>query len=130
MIPFKLQLFLVIFCVLCFIMFLNLIVKYKLELKYSLLWFLLILLTILLAIFPNIALQLAYTVGIETPANAIFLFGIFLALIIMFSLTQTLSNNQNRIKELSQELGVLKLEVLELKQEQKSCTQIIEKVKQ
>ncbi|MBA2943260.1 DUF2304 domain-containing protein [Paenibacillus sp. CGMCC 1.16610] len=118
MISFKLQLFLIVFCFICFMMFLNLIIKFKLDLKYSLLWFLLIIITISLAVFPNLAEQVAHFIGIETPVNAIFLFGILLTLIIMFSLTRTLSNHQSKIKEISQELGVLKLEVLELKNQQ------------
>jgi hypothetical protein len=93
---------------------LNQIVKYRLELKYTLLWLFLSVITILLAVFPRISFELARLLGIETPVNVIFLLGILLSLMIVFSLTVALSQHMVRIRQLSQELGICKNELAQL----------------
>ncbi|KQX51921.1 DUF2304 domain-containing protein [Paenibacillus sp. Root444D2] len=117
MISIKLQIFLVIIVILGLLMLINMIVKYKLELKYSLLWMLFSITTIILALFPGISLIISDWLGIEKPVNAIFLLGILLIMVILFSLTLTISNTQNKIKQLTQEVGINKLEKVQLKEE-------------
>lgn len=92
---------------------LNLILKYKLELKYSLLWFLLNIALILIAIYPKILSSISDAMGIELPVNALFFFGILLLMLIVFSLTVALSRMSHRLRMLSQELGLLKQELLD-----------------
>ncbi|MCM3272400.1 DUF2304 domain-containing protein [Paenibacillus elgii] len=127
MISIKLQLFLVIISFAGLLMFINMIVKYKLELKYSLLWIFFSLVTIILAIFPDLSKCISDLLGFEKPVNAIFLFGIILTLIIIFSLTITLSSNQTKIKQLTQEIGINKLENSQLKEEINNLKTILKK---
>jgi hypothetical protein len=114
MISLKLQLMMSLISVVGLAFLLNQIVKYKLELKYSLLWLFLSLATIALAVIPKLSFNLAYWVGIETPVNVLFLFGILLSLMIVFSLTVALSQHMVRIRYLSQELGIYKNELTKL----------------
>jgi hypothetical protein len=115
MISFKLQLMMSLISLIGLIFLLNQIVKYKLELKYTLLWLFLSLATILLAVIPQVSFKLAHWFGIETPSNVLFLFGILVTLMIVFSLTVALSQHMVRIRQLSQELGIYKNELAKLK---------------
>jgi hypothetical protein len=114
MISFKLQLMMSLISVVGLIFLLNQIVKYKLELKYSLLWLFLSLATIVLAVIPKLSFNIAHWFGIETPVNVLFLFGILVSLLIVFSLTVALSQHMVRIRHLSQELGIYKNELVKL----------------
>jgi hypothetical protein len=108
MIPIKLQMILIIFSLIGVIYIVNMIKKYRLELKYSLLWLFLICLLFILAMFPNLFNYISVIIQIEKPSNALFLFGIISILLINFSLTVALSRTSNKIKELTQELGIVK----------------------
>jgi hypothetical protein len=101
---------------------LNQIVKYRLELKYTLLWLFLSVITIVLAVFPKISFDLARLFGIETPVNVIFLLGILLSLLIVFSLTVALSQHVVRIRQLSQELGICRNELTQLQRKVEELT--------
>jgi hypothetical protein len=114
MISLKLQLMMSLISIVGLIFLLNQIVKYKLELKYSLLWLFLSLATIILAVIPSLSFKIAHWFGIETPVNVLFLFGILVSLMIVFSLTVALSQHMVRIRHLSQELGIYKNELARL----------------
>lgn len=111
MIPLKQQLMMSLLSLMGLGFLVNRIVKYKLELKYSLLWLLLSLSTIVLAVIPRLSFHLADWIGIETPVNVLFLCGILVSLLIVFSLTLALSQHMVRIRYLSQELGLYKNEL-------------------
>lgn len=114
MIPLKQQLMMSLISLVGLGFLLNRIVKYKLELKYSLLWLLLSLSTIILAVIPKLSFHLADWIGIKTPVNVLFLCGILVSLMIVFSLTVALSQHMVRIRHLSQELGLYKNELAKL----------------
>jgi hypothetical protein len=114
MISLKLQLMMSLISLVGLAFILNQIIKYKLELKYSLLWLFLSLATIILAVIPRLSFIIAHWFGIETPVNVLFLFGIFVSLMIVFSLTVALSQQMVRIRHLSQELGIYKNELARL----------------
>ncbi|MDB5056340.1 MAG: hypothetical protein JWM44_4390 [Bacilli bacterium] len=111
MISLKLQLILLFISLGGLVFLLNQIVKYKLELKYSLLWLFLSVVTIILAVIPELSFRMAEWFGIEKPVNVLFLFGILLSLVIVFSLTIALSHHMIKIKQLSQELAICKNEL-------------------
>jgi len=115
MIPFKLQVILLIVSFIVFVSLIQMIRKYKLELKYSLLWLLLSFSLVVLSLVPNISVLISQLIGIETPVNALFLIGIILAMSIVFSLTVALSRISNKMKDLAQDLGILKQEVSDLR---------------
>ncbi|WP_019424795.1 DUF2304 domain-containing protein [Paenibacillus sp. OSY-SE] len=117
MISLKLQVILIIASVICALILFNLIKKYRLELKYTMLWLILMFIILNLAIFPGLIRLLAKAMGIELPVNALFLLVSFSSFAILFSMTITASRSATKIKELSQELGLLKLEVSRLTEE-------------
>lgn len=111
MISFKLQIILLVFSTVTFIFLINMIKKYVLELKYSLLWLLLSILTIIFSVIPQISLIISEVMGTEKPVNALFFLGIIGSLSIIFSLTVALSQLSNKVKQLTQEIGILKEEI-------------------
>lgn len=113
----SLELHLILFCliILADLFLIKMITKNKLELKYALLWLLLGIILLLMVFIPNLVMFLAQILGIDTPTNALFLFGILILLAITFSLTVALSRATNKIKDLAQELGIIKYEFEKLK---------------
>lgn len=114
MIPLKLQIILFFISLVGLIYVTKKIIDYKLQLKYSLMWFLLSAFSFLLAIFPDISKFVSHITSIETPVNVLFLFGIIISFLIQFSLTLALSNYSVKIKDLSQEVGMLMLKIEKL----------------
>ncbi|MBD8500988.1 DUF2304 domain-containing protein [Paenibacillus arenosi] len=111
MIPFNLQLILIISNILLLIFLLNNIRKYKLELKYTLLWLGLILITFILSIFPSVLNFISSNIYIETPVNALFLIAFAVVFTILYRFTVIISNLTNQTKKLTQELGLLRNEL-------------------
>lgn len=96
---------------------LNMIKSKKIELQYAITWLITSIIFILLAIFPNIVSMIANVLHIEIPINALFLLIQFLFINILFSLSIALGNCQYKVKELAQEIGLLKLEIDLIKKE-------------
>ncbi|WP_270619458.1 DUF2304 domain-containing protein [Paenibacillus macerans] len=115
MLSVKLQIILIVLCVCILILFIRKVQKFKLELKYALIWILVIMSSLILAIFPGILNFISALLYIKEPVNALFLVAIIFMLMIMYSLTSALSKASGNIKVLSQEVGLLKKELEELK---------------
>jgi hypothetical protein len=111
MLAFKLQAIMIGGSVFACIILLRLITKYKLEIKYSLLWFLLNMILIVLSIFPDILNFISDQMGFKDSVNALFSFGILILILIIFSFTVALSRMSTRIRNLTQEIGLLKREL-------------------
>ena len=86
----------------------------KIELKYILVWLLTGICLLAAAIFPDLIQLLSNLLNIVEPVNTLFLFIIFFMLLIIFTLTIALSRNANRVKTLTQEIGIIKLELEKL----------------
>lgn len=110
-IPFKLQITLILTCLVVLLFFVNEVRKYRLDLRYTLLWFLIILINLVISVFPPLTELLSKVLSIQTPANLLFLIGILASLLITYNLTYELSKHTFKIKELTQELGLLKSEL-------------------
>ncbi|AKG36509.1 DUF2304 domain-containing protein [Paenibacillus durus] len=115
MFPFKLQITLIVLSILLLFLLINMIKKYELQLRYALLWIFLVFLMLIVSIFPGIAFYFTQAFGFETPSNFVFLLGILSALIIIFSLTVSISNLANKLRQISQEVGLLKNEIEKMK---------------
>lgn len=89
-----------------------LISRGRLQLKYSLLWLLLCLLMIVAAIWPTPVYQLSALLGFESPSNFIIVIGMLLMLAILLSLTVIVSWQSGYIRELVQEVALLKKEMV------------------
>jgi len=71
-----------------------------------------------MSIFPGILTSISRLLHIEEPVNTIFLLVIFFLLVVTFTLTLTISKRSSSIKDLVQEVAILKLKVEELSKEQ------------
>jgi hypothetical protein len=82
--------------------------KRILQMRQSLIWLAISFLAALAAAFPGIITWLIGFLGIETPVNFVFFVGIFVLAIICFSLTITVSKQQEAIKRLTQVISIEK----------------------
>lgn len=124
MFPLKLQISLVFLCLLLLFLLINMIKRYELQLKYALLWFVVVVIMIALSLVPQIAFYFTDIFGFQAPSNFVFLVGILSGMVIIFSLTVSISNSSNKLRQMSQEMGLLKqqlnnadLKIDQLKQE-------------
>lgn len=101
------QVLVIVIAVLALLMIFQLIRKKKMELKYALLWIVLSACILLLGCFPQLIALLAEFFGVQTPINMLFFIGFCFSLLIIFSLSTALSRNSEKIKRLSQEIGIL-----------------------
>lgn len=114
---YQLQIILILVSIGFFIFIYKMITNYKMDLRHSLVWVLSSLVFILMSIFPNILTSISRVLHIEEPVNTIFLLVIFFLLLVTFTLTLTISKRSNSIKNLVQEVAILKLKVDELSTE-------------
>lgn len=95
--------------VLVFLLFVYLIHKIrtrKVDIRYILPWLVLNFILFLAVAFPGAVKWVCNFLGIQTPSNMVFFFGIIFLLFIVFSLTLTVSKLNNEIKELSQRIAL------------------------
>ncbi len=114
MIDYKLRIFLVAFALIFFAVVLRYLIIKKFNLKYALVWMLTSAVLLVLAIFPELVVMTAKLVGVELAANAVFLFAILFAFIIIFTLTAIVSHLNKRVYRLAQMQAMLEHRVREL----------------
>lgn len=114
---YQLQIILTLVSIGFFIFIYKMITNYKMDLRHSLVWVLSSLVFILMSIFPGILTSISRLIHIEEPVNTIFLLVIFFLLLVTFTLTLTISKRSNSIKDLVQEVAILKLKVEGLSKE-------------
>ena len=111
----KTQVVIVFVVVLAMICLFNMVRKNRLELKYSLLWFVLGIGVLLFGLCPSATVWLANLLGIGIPINLIFFAGFCFSLMIIFSLTVAILKMSVKLKRLTQEIGLLRKELEELR---------------
>lgn len=84
--------------------------KKKMCVGYSLVWIFISILIITIAVFPGIVFWFCEILGIETPSNLVYLFGILALLMITFMQTGILSKQSERIKHLTQMISIERYE--------------------
>lgn len=84
--------------------------KKKMCIRYSLVWIFVSLLIITIAMFPGIVFWFCKILGIETPSNLVYLFGILVLLMITFMQTGILSKQSEKIKFLTQMISIKQYE--------------------
>lgn len=82
----------------------------KIRLEDSLFWFCFSGLLLLASIFPQVFYWLSNVTGTISPSNFVFLFFIFVLLIVSFRLSVRLSQLDTKLRELTQQLAIEKLE--------------------
>lgn len=80
--------------------------KSQLQIEDSLFWLFTAAGLFILSIFPNIASWCSKLIGVQSPSNFIFLVMIFLLLLKVFQLTLKLSQVENKLRSLTQEVGI------------------------
>lgn len=103
-----LKIVLLVFTLIFFAYVIRMIVNKKLLLKYTLVWFFASIVLIVLAMFDKISMWLANVLRIETPINAVIVAVFAFVLLILFALTVTISKNVEQIRELTQEVALLR----------------------
>ena len=101
-----LRFFLVIASVLTVIWILRKIRKMKVKMEDAISWLVFSALIIVLAIFPEISYWLSKLLGIESPANLVFLFVICLLLEKIFTLSIITSQLEEKVSILSAEVAL------------------------
>ena len=123
----RLGLFIASFCV--FVIIIVAVVNRKLNIKYSIVWLLWSLLTIFLAALPEIFYEISDLLGVQTPANTVFLIMTSLLYILTFYVYLMISKHNEEIikltyssgsagknnKDLEAEITILRKEIEELK---------------
>lgn len=89
------------------------VAKGRLLLRYSFLWLFLALVALLCALFPEPLFSLAYFLGFNVASNFVLFVAIFLLLLICLSLSVIVSKQQEKIKNLVQDVALLKNEIEE-----------------
>lgn len=95
--------------ILVFLLFIYLVYKIrskKVDIRYILPWLVLDLILFLAVAFPDVVKGICNLLGIQTPSNMVFFFGIIFLLFIVFSLTITVSKLNCEIKELTQRIAL------------------------
>lgn len=91
----------------------------KVQIETSLFWIVFAIGLLVLSFFPELAFVAANLLGIQAPVNFIFLFFIFILLIHQFYNSIKLSELENKLKELTQEIAVRELMSKEEKEEKR-----------
>lgn len=96
---------------LAFILFLFILVTYyvkknKISIKYSIVWYLSLFILTVFTIFPVILGYVTKIIGIQLSSNFIFAFMIAVLFVITLSLTIIVSEQQDKIKMLIQEVSI------------------------
>ena len=91
----------------------------KIQIESAIFWIGFSTLLFILSIFPVIAEFVADLLGIYSTVNFIFLFVIFVLLLHQFSTSIKISQLENKIKELAQEMAVRDLRKKDLEEEEK-----------
>lgn len=110
-----LQIILIIGTCMFFVYIINMVRLRKLELKYTLLWLFTSVSFIIMAIFPGIIVWIADLLHIKEPVNALFLITLFFLILIIFSLTVAIAVKSRSITTLTQEIGIIKLQITEIR---------------
>ena len=97
-----------------FVYIINMVRLRRLELKYTLLWLFTSMSFIIMAIFPGIIIWIADLLHIKEPVNALFLITLFFLILIIFSLTVAIAVKSRSITTLTQEIGIIKLQITEI----------------
>ena len=80
--------------------------KSKFQIHDGIFWFLLSVLFLVLSVFPQIAISLSHLIGVESPANLIFLFILALLLLKNFLLSLKVSLLEYNMMKLAQRIAV------------------------
>lgn len=103
-----LRFFLISLMILFIILVIHKIKIKKISMRYAVLWILISIVLIVCAAIPQIIIWISKQLGFKAASNMIFLLGFFAISYLLFSITLTMSKQKEYIKELIQEVSILK----------------------
>ncbi len=107
----RLAIIIVVCMLITIVYFFSLVSKNRLGYKYAFFWAVLALCVSVLALFPQLLTIMADAMGIANPVNALFYLAILFLLFVVFSLSITISRLLDKVRRLTQDLGILRKEV-------------------
>ena len=113
MIPDKLRLSLIAALVLYFVLTLLLLKKREISLKYTLLWLFAGVCMGILVIWPELITIIIGMIGIESSMNGLFILAITFVIIILMSLTSIVTKQNEKIRLLTQTIGMMEKRIRE-----------------
>jgi len=117
---FKMQIIAIIGSVILFLFILHLIRKKRIKEEYSLLWIFFGIVFIVLSIWRQGLDYIAWVIGVAYPPTAILLILLMAIFMILVQFSIIISKLSDTNKSLCQEIGLLKLEVDNLKNQEKA----------
>lgn len=93
--------------------------KSKMRTEDSVFWLLFSLVLVLLGLLPEIAIRVSEWVGIQSPANLVFLVVIFLLIIKLFLMDHQIAKLQDQMTHVAQNAAIEKLEQQKKEQKEK-----------
>lgn len=96
------RIILIVASILTLLYMLHKIRKSQLRIENSLFWIVFAFALVILGIFPQIAIGLSELLGLQSPANLVFLFIIFILMVRLFQMTINLSRLEDKLRSLIQ----------------------------
>lgn len=114
MIPYRLQIILLVAVAFYFIVILHFLKKKALELKYTLIWLLAGVVMLILIAFPHIMTFAVGLLGIQSNMNGLYIALISFIIMILMTLTSIASRLAYKAKVLTQEVALLEKRIRDL----------------
>lgn len=108
--PFSLRIILILGALLTFAYFIRSIRKNRVKINHSIFWIVFGLVLLVLAFMPRVIYWLSAVMGIESPANLVYLAVIFLLVLKLFTTTLRLSRLSEQVTALTQTIAIRELE--------------------
>jgi hypothetical protein len=115
--PFRQQIFAILISISIFIIIIELVRKRKLREEYSWLWLLTGLFLFILALWYDLLVAITLLIGASIPTSTLFFFGLVFLILINLYYSIKMSTLANQMKNLAQEVGILKVEARSQKPE-------------
>ncbi|AZI58517.1 DUF2304 domain-containing protein [Nakamurella antarctica] len=86
----------------------------RLRERYAALWIVLAFAICIVGAFPDVVSWLSNLVGVQTPANLLFSAAAIVLLLVCLQLSAELTSNEDKVRTLTEEVAILKLQVWEI----------------
>lgn len=104
--PVVLRIVLIVSSILMLIYMLKKVKKSKVQIEHTIFWIIFGVFLILISLIPQIVCLFAHLLGIQSPANLVLVFIIFILLIKQFLMTIEMSQLEIKIRELVEEIAL------------------------
>lgn len=105
----------IIFALVVMMLIVSLLLRRQLREKYAVLWLLVGVAILVLALFPGLLVGLADVLGVEIPSNLIFSLAIFLLVGVTLHLSWELSQAEDEVRRVAEEVAILRADVEEIR---------------